>query len=114
MRSTNERMELLKKRTYELKKKRNIRKNRLIITSGYVLSLALITAISIFTSYSIKSNKFSHMNILNTGSIFTNGYSLGYVVVGILAFLLGISVTILCSKINQKNKKEKNDDGIDG
>ncbi|MBP0966241.1 MAG: hypothetical protein J5722_01285 [Oscillospiraceae bacterium] len=34
-------------------------------------------------------------------SIFSGNRSLGYIVVGVLAFMLGVSVTILCFKLKQ-------------
>ena len=41
------------------------------------------------------------------GSIFANSDILGYVVVGLIAFLLGISFTIFCIRLKKWNEDEK-------
>ncbi len=44
-------------------------------------------------------------------SIFSDNRSLGYIVTGLLAFMLGVGVTLLCYKLKQynQNKENKND-----
>ena len=51
------------------------------------------------------------MPMRDTASIFANKGFFGYVVVGILAFLLGISVTLMCDILHKRNKErnEEND-----
>ena len=53
-------------------------------------------------------------------TILGGGTALGYMVIGLLAFILGACVTILCFRIHQLNKeeqtekqKEDNGDGAD-
>ena len=48
---------------------------------------------------------FEHTPMHDTASIFANKGFLGYVVVGILAFLLGISVTLMCDILHKRNKE---------
>ena len=38
------------------------------------------------------------------GSVFSDGTALNYIVVGILAFLLGVALTIFCYKLNKWQK----------
>ena len=54
---------------------------------------------------------FEHTPMHDTASIFANKGFLGYVVVGILAFLLGISLTLMCDILHKRNKErnEEND-----
>ena len=45
------------------------------------------------------------------------GSALGYIVIGILAFLLGVCVTILCfrlRRIDREDAREKESEGRDG
>ena len=111
MRSTNERMELLKKRTDEIKERHNEKKHRAAVVASYSLCIVFITAMSAVVC-NLKFDNFEQMPIANTASIFTNKYFLGYVVVGILAFLLGVSVTLMCDMLHKKSK-ERDDGGTD-
>ena len=50
-------------------------------------------------------------------SIFHGGAALGYIVIGLLAFLLGVCVTVLCFRLRQMNREDeqhKESEGIHG
>ena len=51
-------------------------------------------------------------------TILGGGTALGYMVIGLLAFILGVCVTVLCFRIRQLNKEEqtemKKEDNGDG
>ena len=42
-------------------------------------------------------------------SIFHSGVALGYIVIGLLAFLLGVCVTVLCFRLRQMNRDDTKD-----
>ena len=42
-------------------------------------------------------------------SIFHSGAALGYIVIGLLAFLLGVCVTVLCFRLRQMNHEDRQD-----
>ena len=42
-------------------------------------------------------------------SIFHGGAALGYIVIGLLAFLLGVCVTVLCFRLRQMNREDTQD-----
>ena len=42
-------------------------------------------------------------------SIFHGGAALGYIVIGLLAFLLGVCVTVLCFRLRQMNREDGQD-----
>ena len=46
------------------------------------------------------------------GSVFSNGDALNYIVVGILAFALGVALTIFCYKLNKWQKEKTHDEEI--
>lgn len=48
-----------------------------------------------------------HVPVAMQASIFSESGSLSYIVVGIIAFLLGISVTLLCIKLRQYTEKQE-------
>ena len=47
--------------------------------------------------------------IETAASIFHSGAALGYIVIGLLAFLLGVCVTILCFRLRQMNHEDRQD-----
>lgn len=109
MRSTNERMELLKKRTAEIKEKRSAKKYRIAVISSYAAGIAFVAAISMLVC-NMEFDGFEKISAQNTASIFADKLFLGYIVVGILAFLLGVFVTLLCNILRKKKNKEHDDD----
>ena len=42
-------------------------------------------------------------------SIFHGGAALGYIIIGLLAFLLGVCVTVLCFRIRQFSREDAQD-----
>ena len=104
MRSTTERIKLAKKQADEIKKQRNEKRHRLAVISCYSFGIALIVVISALVC-NLNFAGFEHTPMNDTASIFANKGFLGYVVVGILAFLLGISVTLMCDILHKRNKE---------
>ena len=47
-------------------------------------------------------------------SIFYGGAALGYIVIGLLAFLLGVCVTVLCFRLRQLHRQDKESEGRHG
>ena len=97
MRSTTERIKLAKKQADEIKKQRNEKRHRLAVISCYSFGIALIVVISALVC-NLNFAGFEHTPMHDKGF-------LGYVVVGILAFLLGISVTLMCDILHKRNKE---------
>ena len=110
MRSTTERIKLAEKQADEIKKQRNEKRHRLAVISCYSFGIALIVVISALVC-NLNFAGFEQTPMHDTASIFANKGFLGYVVVGILAFLLGISVTLMCDILHKRNKErnEEND-----
>ena len=104
MRSTTERIKLAKKQADEIKKQHNEKRHRLAVISCYSFGIALIVVISALVC-NLNFAGFEQKPMHDTASIFANKGFLGYVVVGILAFLLGISVTLMCDILHKRNKE---------
>ena len=47
-------------------------------------------------------------------SIFHGGAALGYIVIGLLAFLLGVCVTVLCFRLRQMSREDDQDKESEG
>ena len=114
MRSTTERMKLLKKRTDEIKKRRSTARHMLTVTVCHLFCIALIAVISaLICDFSF--TEFEKAPLSDTASIFTDKVFLGYAVIGFLAFLLGVSVTLLCDMLHKRRKeRDTENDGNDG
>ena len=108
MRSTTERIKLVEKRTDELKKRRKAKKHMLAVISYCSFCLALIAAVSALVC-DLNFNGFEQMPLPAAAGVFADKAFAGYAAVGILAFLLGISVTLMCN-ILHKRKKERDDE----
>ncbi len=103
MRSADERMKLLKARSCELKEKR---RTTILTVLSYAACFCITAAMSAFAAFNMRSVGFGKPAAENTASIFADTDFFGYVSVGILAFLLGVSVTLLCSMLHRRSKEE--------
>ena len=56
---------------------------------------------------SIQAGNYSGLE--TAASIFHGGAALGYIVIGLLAFLLGVCVTVLCFRLRQMNREDGQD-----
>lgn len=113
MRSTDERLALVKKRAAAQRRQRQQKQRILLALLSTAGCMVLILATAWFTSQHIQPDGAMVIPVAGTASLFTNGYFLGYAVVGVLAFLLGVSVTLLCRHLYHKNREEEHDDGAD-
>ncbi len=94
-------------RSEELKLEK-IRKTRKIYgVTSIVSSLLIIVTLSLSMPYlTTTTDGYLLLNNANTGTFFSNSSSLGYIMIGLIAFILGIIVTLICYKI--KNDNERN------
>ena len=114
MHSTTERMKLLEKRTNEIKNRRSAKKHTLAVISCYSFCIAFIVIISLLVS-NLNFAGYEQTRLIGAAIIFTNKPFLGYIVVGILAFLLGISVTLMCDMLHKRKKTgDREHDRTDG
>ena len=66
-----------------------------------------ILAMRRFVSASIQIGDYSGFE--TAASIFHGGAALGYIVIGLLAFLLGVCVTVLCFRLRQMSREDGQD-----
>ena len=99
MRTTAERLAAAKRRARELERERQRRRARGILCAGTAACLVVIVSLALVMPGIIEG--FSDTALgggMAAASIFS-GRSLGYLVVGLLAFALGVCVTVLCVRL---------------
>ena len=111
MRTNEERLAAMHRRAAELarekRKKRSVLAGALSIAA--CLTLLIVLAVHIPGASAILSPGVSGTSM--SGSIFSENGSLGYIVIAIIAFLLGISVTVFCFRLKKwRDRKDNGDD----
>ncbi|MBR3200710.1 MAG: DUF4179 domain-containing protein [Mogibacterium sp.] len=106
MRSNEERIASMHKRAAEYGRESRRRKVLIAQTASIIICLAVIVTTAIlmpgFRSSTLAETATGEMN----ASIFTDSPMLGYIVIGILAFLLGTAVTVLCFRLKKWEQEE--------
>ena len=111
MRTNEERIAAMHRRAAELEKNRRERVAKVLSFSSVAACLVMIIGLSFSIPRVMDTMDISGMARVMEGmnaSLFATAGVLGYVVTGILAFLLGIAVTVLCFRL--KMWKDENMD----
>ena len=108
MRSTDEQLQEIMRRGEIVKEKRSIRKSIRASALASCVCAVLLIAVCFYLPRLTVIQGTSGMP--NYGSLLLAAPYMGYVVVGVLAFALGICVTLLCvhwKRLKQKDQVEK-------
>ena len=105
MRTTDERLAAAKRRARELKRQRRSRVAALAGAACLAVILGLALAMPSVTARFSGADYYGGM----TASLFSGG-SLGYLLVGLLAFALGVCVTVLCVRLHERERGEDNEE----
>ena len=122
MRSDEERVVEVKRRIAEKERKKKLRRSRIAAVSAVAACLVLIVVLSLFMpgiAGQLRPGGYSDYEMV--ASMFGENGALGYIIIGLLAFFLGVCVTILCFRIrllnreeqSMEDKKEDREDGAD-
>lgn len=122
MRSNEERVVEVKRRIAEKERQKKLRRSRIAAFSAVAACLVLIVVLSLFMpgiAGQLRPGGYSDYEMV--ASMFGENGALGYIIIGLLAFFLGVCVTILCFRIRLLNreeqsvedKKEDREDGAD-
>ena len=118
MRSHEERVAETKRRIAKIEREKRRRRNAVTVASAAAACLALLIGASLAMPVIVANLQTGDYSGFETAaSIFHGGAALGYIVIGLLAFLLGVCVTILCFRIRQMNREDdqnKESEGIHG
>ena len=118
MRSHEERVAETKRRIAARQQEKRLRRNAITMASAVAACLALLIGASLAMpgiAANIQTGDYSGFE--TAASIFHGGAALGYIVIGLLAFLLGVCVTVLCFRLRQMEREdppEKESEGRHG
>ncbi len=110
MRSHEERITEAKRRIAKIEREKRLRRNTITMASAVAACLALLVGASLALpgiTANIQTGDYSGFE--TAASIFHGGAALGYIVIGLLAFLLGVCVTVLCFRIRQLSRENAQD-----
>ena len=110
MRSHEERVAETKRRIAQIEREKRLRRNTITMASTVAACLALLIGASLAIpgiAANIQTGDYSGFD--TAASIFHGGAALGYIVIGLLAFLLGVCVTVLCFRLRQMNRDDTQD-----
>ena len=110
MLSHEERIAEVKRRIAEKEHQKRLRQARIAAVSGVAACLAVIVGVSLFMPGIVDRIELGTTSGFETAATILGGNAaIGYIVIGLLAFVLGICVTILCFRIRQLNNEEERD-----
>ena len=110
MRSHEERVAETKRRIAKMEREKRLRRNTITAASAVAACLALIVGVSfVLPDIAVKIQTGGYAGFETAASIFHGGAALGYIVIGLLAFLLGVCVTVLCFRLRQMNQDDTQD-----
>ena len=104
MRSTDEQFQEILKRSEKFREQHSSHKGIVVWSAATaVCAVFLILAASLIPALSAER---SGTDPTHYGSLILDASYMGYVVIGVLAFLLGVCVTLLCLCIRKRRKME--------
>ena len=115
MRSHEERVVETKRRIAKIEREKRLRRDKFTMISAVAACLALLIGASLAMpgiAANIQIGDYSGFE--TAASIFHGGAALGYIVIGLLAFLLGVCVTVLCFRLLQISREDKQDRESEG
>ena len=107
MRSHEERVAETKRRIAKIELEKRRRRNTITMASAVAACFVLLIGASLAMpgiAASIQTGNYSGLE--TAASIFHGGAALGYIVIGLLAFLLGVCVTVLCFRLRQMSRED--------
>ena len=115
MRSHEERVVETKRRIAARNRKQKLRRGRITVLAAAAACLALIVGASFaMPGIAARIQKSEYSGFETAASIFHGSAALGYIVIGSLAFLLGVCVTVLCFQLRQMNREDAQDQESEG
>ena len=105
MRSHEERVAETKRRIAKMEREKRLRRNKITMASAVAACLVLLIGASLAMPGIAASIRTGDYSGFETAASMYGGGALGYIVIGLLAFLLGVCVTVLCFRLHQMNPK---------
>lgn len=108
MKTNDERLLLIENRKKEIERRERRIRQRMIMVSSCAVCVCLVVFIGLYIS-SLGVVSSGIYNPIQTASFMAEGGSVGYVLVGLLCFLLGVCLTLLLYKLRENNNDKKGD-----
>ena len=111
MRSHEERIAEVRRMIAEKERQKRRKQRRIVAISCIAACLAVIVGVSFVMPGIVGQIAPGTSSGFETAAtILGGGTTLGYMVIGLLAFILGVCVTILCFRIRQLDKEEQTEE----
>ena len=102
MRSHEERVAETKRRIAKMEREKRLRRNTITMASAVAACLVLLIGASLaMPGIAARAQAGDYAGFETAASMYGGGAALGYIVIGLLAFLLGVCVTVLCVRLRQ-------------
>ena len=109
MRSHEERVAETKRRIAKIEQEKRLRHNTVTMASAVAACLVLLIGASFAMPGIAASIRTGDYSGFETAASMYGGGALGYIVIGLLAFLLGVCVTVLCFRLRQMSREDGQD-----
>ena len=109
MRSHEERVAETKRRIAKMEREKRLRRNTITMASVVAACLVLLIGASFAMPGIAAKIQTGDYSGFETAASMYGGAALGYIVIGLLAFLLGVCVTVLCFRLRQMNQEDAQD-----
>ena len=111
MRSHEERFAETKRRIAASQRKKRLRRSKITMFSAAAACLVLIVGMSFAMPGMVAGIRpGDYAGYETAASMYGGGAALGYIVIGLLSFVLGVCVTVLCFRLRQMNREDSQDD----
>lgn len=115
MRTNEARARLIHRRTAEIKQERRIKRQRRLDAACVAVCLLLVIGIGVLMPGLMRNTVNSGIiHPSGTASLLGSHAALGYIIMGLLAFLLGVCVTVLLYRLRRREERQKQEDAEDG
>ncbi|MEG1954169.1 MAG: DUF4179 domain-containing protein [Hydrogenoanaerobacterium sp.] len=104
MQTTDERVNAVCRRVKELEQRNKAFGKRIISLSSIAAGLFIIVTLGLaMPNMMMKIDTAEQMKLIGIAGIFSDGAAAGYILIALVAFVLGVCVTLLCISLNKKN-----------
>ena len=110
MRSHEERVAETKRRIAKIEREKRLRRDKITMISAAAACLVLLIGASLaMPGIAAKIQTGDYSDFETAASMYGGSAALGYIVIGLLAFLLGVCVTVLCFRLRQMSREDGQD-----
>ena len=114
MRSHEERVAETKRRIAKIEREKRLRRNTITMASAVAACLVLLIGASLAMPGIAASIQTGDYSGFETAASMYGGGALGSSVNGLLAFLLGVCVTVLCFRLHQMKREDDQNNESEG